>query len=364
MGILAKRAGLLVFSLAAAVLTLTAGPTEPSCTYFTVVTQDELGNLRQGLSAENVKWFQKTFAKKYPGVCYAEPGPTVPVVFYITITPDVYHGTRIVNDTSTQTNPVHATVTDRRGNTAEIDGTVNTTTTNSTAVPYSVDYGIYTLSVQRRRMNGQFDVAHRFQQKGLYMALWGVIPLGGRGHHPLHALISDAVKWVDQVGLADQGQGVLGYDGAKLSGSDSSVPPEQSKVVAAENTICNKVEPSPLTAARGEIVAPAIAPGPPSSAVSSVKPAEPSPATTTNVITARFKSTPANAEVNIDGVYWGTTPTADLTRLQAGAHTIIVKKSGYKIWEGKVDLALGDDLTVNAVLEEVETTKSRISGLN
>lgn len=85
--------------------------------------------------------------------------------------------------------------------------------------------------------------------------------------------------------------------------------------------------------------------------------------TAPNVITARFKSTPANAEVDVDGVYGGTTPTVDTTRLQAGTHTIIVKKLGYKVWERSVDLALGDDLTVNAALE-VDATKPRISGLN
>lgn len=80
-------------------------------------------------------------------------------------------------------------------------------------------------------------------------------------------------------------------------------------------------------------------------------------------IVVRFTSIPSNAEVNVDGNYWGSTPTADLARLPAGMHTIVVRKLGYKPWERKIDLAAGDDRTVNAELE-VDPTKPRVSGLN
>jgi hypothetical protein len=144
---------------------------------------------------------------KFPGVCYAEPAPNIPVVFYITVAPDVYHGTQIVRHTSTDSNPVTGTVVDRSGNTSDISGTVDTTTTTSTAVPYSVEYGIYTLSVQRRRSDGKFDVARRFQQKGLYNRIYGIGY--GKGHHPTHTVIEDAVKWVNEGGLMDPKQSVL-----------------------------------------------------------------------------------------------------------------------------------------------------------
>lgn len=80
-------------------------------------------------------------------------------------------------------------------------------------------------------------------------------------------------------------------------------------------------------------------------------------------VTVRFKSTPSNAEVDGDGVYWGTTPTADLTRLPAGTHAIVLRKMGYQKWERKIDLAIGDDRTVQAELD-VDNAKARISGLN
>ena len=80
-------------------------------------------------------------------------------------------------------------------------------------------------------------------------------------------------------------------------------------------------------------------------------------------ITGRFTSTPSNAEIDVDGNYWGSTPTADLKRLPAGTHTITVRKSGYKPWERKIELAAGDERTVNAELE-VDPTKPKIAGLN
>jgi hypothetical protein len=173
--------------------TVVSSQTTVACIPFTVVSKDTLGNIKQGLSAENAKWFQSKVAKKYPNVCYAEPSPTVAVIFYITVTPDVYHGTRVENQTSTESNPVNATVTDQNGNILQVSGTEQTTTTTSTAVPYSVQYGIYTLSVESRRNDGGFDVAHRFQQKGLYNTLYG-IPLGGKGHHPVHTVIEEAAR--------------------------------------------------------------------------------------------------------------------------------------------------------------------------
>lgn len=179
-----------------------------SCTNFTVVVKDKLNNMKEGLSPADTKWFRKKIAKKYPGVCYVNPAPTVPVVFYITITPDTYHGTRIVNQTSTQSNPVSGTITDQNGNTADISGTEDTTSTTSTAVPYSFEYGIFTLYVERRLRDGKFEVIQTFQQKGIYNALYG-IPLGGRGHHPAHAVIEDAAKWVSRGGLTDPTQAGL-----------------------------------------------------------------------------------------------------------------------------------------------------------
>ena len=83
-------------------------------------------------------------------------------------------------------------------------------------------------------------------------------------------------------------------------------------------------------------------------------------------IIVRFTSTPPDAELWVDGEYWGATPTADLTRLSAGPHTILVKKLGYQSWERKVTLSLGDDRTITAELqpEQNDGSKPRIVGNN
>jgi len=81
-------------------------------------------------------------------------------------------------------------------------------------------------------------------------------------------------------------------------------------------------------------------------------------------ILVRFTSVPTEAEVRIDGEYWGSTPTADLTRLAAGSHTIVVKRLGYQLWERKITLAPGDERVIKAELEvqPYDPTKPRISG--
>jgi hypothetical protein len=97
-------------------------------------------------------------------------------------------------------------ITDESGqHVGNYDGTVTTTSTSSTAVPYRVDYGKFMLTVETMGNDGHFVVRRRFQQDGLYHTMYG-IPLGGRGHHPVKALIEDAVKWIHDGGLEDSHQ--------------------------------------------------------------------------------------------------------------------------------------------------------------
>jgi PEGA domain-containing protein len=80
-------------------------------------------------------------------------------------------------------------------------------------------------------------------------------------------------------------------------------------------------------------------------------------------IVVRFTSTPPDAEVNIDGEYWGSTPTEDLTRTPPGPHTILIKKTCYQPWEQKITLAPGDDRTISAELQaQPNDPNSHVSG--
>jgi hypothetical protein len=189
-----KRAAWLVVLIAA------LGPSgfsQSACTVkYTIVQRDTLGNIQQGAAAaKTVKWLTGDLEKKYPDVCYAPPDPSVTTVLFITVTPATYHGTQIV---STQESSSGTITGDDDGDTAHYNGT----TTTSTAVPYSFEYGRFMLTIESLGPNDAVAVRHRFQQDGIYRTLYG-IPLGGRGHHPEKALVEDAVKWIHQGGLSD-----------------------------------------------------------------------------------------------------------------------------------------------------------------
>ena len=176
----------------------------PCATTYSVIQEDKLGNVQQGISkSKDLKWADKDLEKKYPDVCYTAPDPSVKTVFVITVAPATYNGTKVL--TNTDTTPTSGTVTDTDGNTATYQGTQTTTT--STAVPYSFEYGKFMLTVETFGADGKPVVRRRFQQNGIYRTMYGV-PLGGRGHHPAKALIEDAVKWIHTGGLDDSLQSV------------------------------------------------------------------------------------------------------------------------------------------------------------
>jgi hypothetical protein len=135
-------------------------------------------------------------------------------VFFIEATPAVYHGTKEVPHTETSNTDISGNVRGRVSGDvdATVSGNVNatatTTTQKSTTVPYDVDYAVFTLTVQTRNATGEFMASRRFQQRGLYRVLYGFIPLGGKGHHPVHAVIEEAMEWVQKGGLTNPLQGI------------------------------------------------------------------------------------------------------------------------------------------------------------
>jgi len=61
-------------------------------------------------------------------------------------------------------------------------------------------------------------------------------------------------------------------------------------------------------------------------------------------------SSPANADIEIDGSFVGNTPSAiDVT---PGEHSVVVKKTGYKNWERKLRVT-GGAVNVSAELEKL-----------
>lgn len=60
-------------------------------------------------------------------------------------------------------------------------------------------------------------------------------------------------------------------------------------------------------------------------------------------------STPAGADIEIDGAFAGSTPSS--LSLSTGEHTVAVKKSGYKAWERKIRIT-GGNINLAAELEK------------
>jgi len=63
-----------------------------------------------------------------------------------------------------------------------------------------------------------------------------------------------------------------------------------------------------------------------------------------------FSSTPAGAEVRVDGQYVGSTPS--VLSLSVGKHAVEVSLPGFVDWKRDLAVATGSELTVNAVLEK------------
>jgi PEGA domain-containing protein len=118
--------------------------------------------------------------------------------------------------------------------------------------------------------------------------------------------------------------------------------------------------PVPATKAAPASPAPA-APAPASSTPrpdAAEKREDPAPAANVNVSEARegvkcsFTSTPAGAEVSVDGRYVGSTPS--VLTLSVGNHAVEVSLPGFAPWKRDLTVSTGSELTVNAVLQKVQ----------
>jgi len=61
-------------------------------------------------------------------------------------------------------------------------------------------------------------------------------------------------------------------------------------------------------------------------------------------------STPANADIELDGSFVGNTPS--VIEVPVGDHSVVVKKSGYKTWERKLKVT-GGVVNISAELEKM-----------
>lgn len=71
-----------------------------------------MNNIQQGLAGDDLKWMQTKLAQKCTDVCYVPPTPSLPVVFFVTLSKETYHGTRTVSETHRTQGTMDGTVTD------------------------------------------------------------------------------------------------------------------------------------------------------------------------------------------------------------------------------------------------------------
>ena len=94
-------------------------------------------------------------------------------------------------------------------------------------------------------------------------------------------------------------------------------------------------------------------------------PAPPAPPVERVLSSIRLTSDPTNAEITIDGDYWGSTPAAEI-QATTGSHTVSVKKRGFKLWERTIKIAPGEMRALHAELEAEarDPNKAKITGLD
>jgi len=111
---------------------------------------------------------------------------------------------------------------------------------------------------------------------------------------------------------------------------EKGAPAQSAPAAAAENQASTETPPAPLVSP--EPAAPA-APG-----------SVPAP------VMCSFTSTPAGAEITLDGRFVGSTPS--VLRLNPGQHDVVVTIAGFADWKRHLTVSPGSEVTVNAVLKK------------
>jgi len=80
--------------------------------------------------------------------------------------------------------------------------------------------------------------------------------------------------------------------------------------------------------------------------------ASPAQAAPAEKVKCNFSSTPAGADINLDGKYVGSTPSE--ISLSIGSHVVVLSMSGFAQWKRELTVLSGSQLTVNAILQKSE----------
>ncbi len=179
-----RLASLLASALLAAPGLCSTKPVQACKVTFSVVYLDRLNNTDYGIPAKNLKTLEKKLSA-YGDVCYSA-SKQADLVFFIHTTPAVYHGSRIYTNNSTSA----AAVSDSNGNAAAAAAS----SVSTTAIPYSVDYSVFILDIERHEPDGSFRIIRTLDQKGLYRTIYGIGY--GKGKHPILNVVDAGAKWL------------------------------------------------------------------------------------------------------------------------------------------------------------------------
>jgi hypothetical protein len=102
-------------------------------------------------------------------------------------------------------------------------------------------------------------------------------------------------------------------------------------------------QPAPAAATRQSSPVPASAPA-------AVAPPQVSPEKVSEKAKCNFSSTPAGAEITVDGKYLGSTPSA--IPISAGTHVVVFSMPGFAQWKRELTVLPGSELTVGAILQK------------
>jgi hypothetical protein len=69
-----------------------------------------------------------------------------------------------------------------------------------------------------------------------------------------------------------------------------------------------------------------------------------------STVKCSFSSTPAGADVTLDGRYVGSTPS--VLGVATGNHVVVISMAGFAQWKRELAVSAGSELTVNAVLQK------------
>jgi hypothetical protein len=177
---------LLIFSCFSKCALAYTKPVQDCKVTFSVVYLDRLNNTNNGIPKASLKDVQKKL-RAYGDVCYAGANKA-DLVFFIHTTPAVYHGNHVYTNNSTSA----AAVSDGNGNAAAAAASSSSTT----AVPYSVDYSVFLLDIEKQQPDGSFRIVRTLDQKGLYNTIYGI---GfGKGKHPITNVIDAGARWLHE----------------------------------------------------------------------------------------------------------------------------------------------------------------------